>query len=135
MRFCVPSGTMETEKNTLRENRMLVVCLCAQWCATCRDYRVVFSQMATAFAHWHFVWLDIEDHAEVVDPVEVENFPTLLISQHGRPLFCGPITPQPETLRRLLTAHADGHSSVVVDAQRSALLIERIMAWLTPSES
>jgi thioredoxin 1 len=113
-------------------SRVLVVCLCAQWCGACRDYQAAFFQMALAFAHLDFVWLDIEDHAEVVDPVEVQDFPTLLIAQHGQPLFWGPITPQFETLKRLVAAHADGHSSVMAQADQVCALIGRIKAWLAP---
>ncbi len=49
-----------------------------------------------------FCWIDIEDRADLVDPVDVENFPTVLISHLGVPLFFGTITPHAETLRRLV---------------------------------
>ena len=49
-----------------------------------------------------FVWVDVEDHADWVDPIEVENFPTLLMAQGTTPLFFGTLTPHVETLRRLI---------------------------------
>ena len=82
---------------------LLVACLCAQWCGSCRDYAAPFEQAAAAFgAACRFVWIDIEDEAALLDGVDVENFPTLLIARGNRPLFFGPITPQPQTLARLV---------------------------------
>jgi thiol-disulfide isomerase/thioredoxin len=81
---------------------MLVACLCAQWCGTCRDYQSLFDQLQAEFAPVKFVWVDIEDHADWVDPIEVENFPTLLIAQGETPVFFGTLTPHIETLRRLI---------------------------------
>jgi hypothetical protein len=41
---------------------LLVVCLCAEWCGVCRDYRHSFEQVKLAIAADHpqaqFVWLD-----------------------------------------------------------------------------
>lgn len=87
---------------------LLVVCLCAQWCGSCREYRATFDEAERAFSEHRFVWVDIEDESELVDPVEVENFPTLLIAVGTEPVFFGPLTPQPETLARLLRACASG---------------------------
>ena len=90
---------------------LLVACLCANWCGTCRDYTATFDAAAAALgaAAAHCVWIDIEDDAALVDNVDVENFPTLLIARDGRLLFFGTITPQPATLARLV-------SSALVDA-------------------
>jgi thiol-disulfide isomerase/thioredoxin len=79
-----------------------VVCLCAQWCDTCRDYRAVFDTVGAAHAQLEFVWVDIEDQSDLVGDVEVETFPTLLIADGPALRFFGPLTPQPQTLARLL---------------------------------
>ena len=86
---------------------LLVACLCAEWCDTCGAYQSVFRQMQREFAQVHFVWVDIEDQSELVDPVEVENFPTLLISTAGVPCFFGTVTPHADTLRRLVQAQLE----------------------------
>ncbi|MBC7956793.1 MAG: thioredoxin family protein [Cytophagales bacterium] len=86
---------------------LLVACLCAQWCSSCREYRSTFDQVAQAFPGMRFIWVDIEDEADLVDPVEVENFPTLLITDESGPRFFGPLTPHKETLVRLLRAQAE----------------------------
>jgi thioredoxin 1 len=81
---------------------LLVACLCAQWCDTCGDYRSVFVRLKDEFPNSRFVWIDIEDQADLVDPIEVENFPTLLIATDTQILFFGTVTPQLDTARRLI---------------------------------
>ncbi len=81
---------------------LLVACLCAQWCNTCCDYQSTFWQMQQEFPDVRLLWVDIEDQSELVDPVEVENFPTILISASGQPRFFGTVTPHVETLRALI---------------------------------
>ena len=84
---------------------LLVACLCAQWCDTCGAYQTVFMQMQREFSQTTFVWVDIEDQCDLVDTVEVENFPTILISTAGQPCFFGTLTPHADTLRRLVQTH------------------------------
>ena len=101
---------------------LLVACLCAQWCGSCRDYRGTFDQIADAFPEMRFVWVDIEDEADFVDPIEVENFPTLLIASAAGPQFFGPLTPHKETLVRLLRAQAEAPAAPALpDADLQAL--------------
>ena len=81
---------------------LLVACLCAQWCGTCRDYQPLFDQLQAEFPKVRFTWVDVEDESELVDPVEVENFPTLLMARGSSPLFFGTVLPHLETLKRLI---------------------------------
>lgn len=67
-----------------------VICLCADWCGTCRDYASLFEQIRKTFAQVRFAWIDIEDEADLVEPIEVETFPTLLIARNGEPIFLVP---------------------------------------------
>ena len=112
----------------------LVVCLCAQWCNVCEQYRSIFQQVQTSvqadYPHARFVWLDIEDEADVLEPLDVENFPTLLLSIGDAPRFFGPITPQAQTLGRLVRmALQDPATAPLADPQARAL-VGRIHAWL-----
>ena len=78
----------------------LVACLCAAWCGTCRDYREGFQALAERFPNTRFLWLDVEDDADILDDYDVENFPTLLIQRHDSVLFFGPMLPHHEILQR-----------------------------------
>lgn len=89
---------------------ILVVCLCAQWCGVCREYTPAFTQMRERLPQVRFVWVDVEDDADLVDPIEVENFPTLLIASGAEPHFFGMLTSQPGMLERIVrerSVHAD----------------------------
>jgi hypothetical protein len=108
----------------MNESRLRVVCLCAAWCGLCTTYRAVFDDAAASFgAHGVFTWIDIEDNAEWVDEVEVDNFPTLLIARGDTPVFFGTITPQPATLSRLVQGAIDGDlQRLPADAALSSFL-------------
>lgn len=88
---------------------LLVACLCARWCQLCNSYRATFEAAAARRPSHRFVYVDIEDEADLVGGIDVENFPTLLIAEGGVLRFLGVITPQPETLERLLRA-AEGRN-------------------------
>ena len=87
--------------------RYLVACLCAAWCDACREYRAGFAALAARFADTAFRWVDIEDEADWLGDVEVENFPTLLILHNETVLFFGPMLPQHGVLERTFQALRD----------------------------
>ena len=101
---------------------LLVACLCAQWCGTCKDYQPLFTALQAEFPGARMLWVDVEDEADLVDPIEVENFPTLLIAQGGSATFFGTVTPHLETLRRLIQSSAADGAPVVRDAEVQALV-------------
>jgi thioredoxin 1 len=104
-----------------------VVCLCAAWCGVCRDYRAVFDAAAAAAgAQAVFRFIDIEDEAALLDEVEAEDFPTLLIAQGARALFFGAITPQPATLARLVERALDGVLEPLAADAAVAALVQRL---------
>ena len=81
-----------------------VICLCAEWCGACREYRPLFEGVARSHPALRFAWVDIEDHAELADPFDVETFPTLLVAGAAGTRFLGPLLPHAETLSRMLLA-------------------------------
>lgn len=98
---------------------LLVACLCAQWCGTCNEYAPLFERLQGEFPGSTFRWIDIEDESDLVDPIEVENFPTILIATGGQARFFGTVTPHLETLRRLIQSHLGntGPSRLPVEVQ------------------
>lgn len=105
--------------------QLLVACLCADWCGACREYQPVFDSLALKFPTVRFLWVDVEDEADLIDPIEVENFPTILIAKEENPLFFGTVLPHVETLERLLQdrmtddAHIAVKDAVVVKLVKS----------------
>ena len=108
--------------NTLPDSPLLVACLCADWCGTCREYQPQFAQLQARFPGAHFVWIDVEDESELVDPIAVDNFPTLLIASPQQVLFFGTVTPHLETLQRLIRTHIEAVAQgLPPSAERDAL--------------
>lgn len=81
-----------------------MACLCAAWCRTCDEFRPAIEDWARQRADVSVVWLDVEDDAELVGDLDVENFPTLLIQRGDAVQFFGPIPPRVSHAERLLAA-------------------------------
>lgn len=86
----------------LAQDRLIVACLCAAWCGTCSSYRASFEELAMKHPEKYFLWVDIEDHADLVGDLDVENFPTLLIQRHENVAFFGTMLPDPNVANRLI---------------------------------
>ena len=65
----------------MSSERAWVACLCAAWCVACREYGATFAALAAQFGdEADFAWIDIEDDADALGDLDIENFPTLLIA-------------------------------------------------------
>ena len=82
----------------------LVICFCAAWCDTCKEYQPKFQGLASQHPEACFIWVDIEDHPELLGDEDVENFPTIAIVEHTAVRFMGTILPHIEHLDRLIVA-------------------------------
>jgi thiol-disulfide isomerase/thioredoxin len=94
-----------------------VLCLCAEWCGTCREYQPLFKQLAVDMPQARFVWIDVEAHDDLLQDLDIENFPTLVIvdaQQQAR--FAGTVLPHLETLQRMCKAALAGDLPLVTDA-------------------
>lgn len=121
----------------MSEPFVLVVCLCAEWCGVCREYRSVFEEVRARVPEARFAWVDVEDQAELVDPVEVDDFPTLLVAVGDAARFFGPMIPRAERLERLVREYlkqavsgirAAGPEAAMPDADA---LLRRLLPLIT----
>lgn len=104
---------------------LTVHCLCAEWCGVCREWRALFDAMAAAHPAHRFVWVDVDTHEAVLDLMDIETFPVLLIARGDEPLFCGPVEPTPAQVGRLLAltqpaAQLDPAARPLLDLLRTA---------------
>ena len=104
------------------EETVWVVCLCAEWCGACREYRPLFAQVERAHPGLRFAWVDIEDHADLADDFDVETFPTILVVGADGTRFVGPLLPYAETLSRMLSALQPAQASTPHAAKLLAAL-------------
>jgi thioredoxin-like negative regulator of GroEL len=81
---------------------LLVACLCAEWCGTCREYRAAFDTLARARPDTCFVWIDVETHADQLDDFDVENFPTIVIEDAQAVRFFGTVLPHAQIVERMI---------------------------------
>jgi thiol-disulfide isomerase/thioredoxin len=107
----MPSLTLNSENRAevaaaLAGDHWIVACLCAAWCGTCESYRATFDELAARHPDKFFLWIDIEDQADVVGDLDVENFPTLLIQHHDLVAFFGTMLPDVGVAHRLVQSTA-----------------------------
>ncbi len=108
----MPSHTLENDNRlqiaqVMSDETWVVACLCAAWCDVCCQYRPGFEKLAEEFPDVQFVWVDVEDQADVVGDIDIENFPTLLIQRSDTVAFFGTILPDVRQTARLLRAQQD----------------------------
>lgn len=84
-----------------------IVCLCADWCGTCREYAQVFEALQQALPAHRYRWIDIEDEADALGDIDIETFPTLLVAHAGRVLFAGPVLPRLGDAQRLIEVQTE----------------------------
>lgn len=112
----------------VEQGQWLVVCLCAQWCGVCQQYRQGFDALAAHYPQVRFLWLDIEDREDVAGDLDIETFPSLLIADPQQARFLGPLLPQSAVLSRLLVSlQRAGPAAAAVSAQAQGLR-DRILA-------
>ena len=112
-------SVQETGKAIENQAGFVVICLCAQWCGSCRDYQPGFNGLAAEFPGIQFRWLDIEEEGDDLGDLDIENFPTLFIRRGESVLFFGTMLPHLSYLRRLIETFVDQTSGQSWDYARS----------------
>lgn len=128
---CMQSLSLEPESfpqlaAALDAGQWVVACLCAGWCDVCKQYRPGFEALASEFPDQQFVWIDIEDQADLVGDLDVENFPTLLMQRGDVVAFYGTMLPEPRQVARLLSAQLERSDD---DLHREALSTPERRQW------
>jgi thioredoxin 1 len=104
----------------------LVVCLCAAWCGVCRDYQSRFVDVQAKYPQVEFRWIDVEDEADLLHPLDIEDFPTLLLAVGNEARFLGPVTPHAEMLERLIRSQIQDPAAPTLVNQSISDLVLRI---------
>jgi thiol-disulfide isomerase/thioredoxin len=104
----------------LAGDQWIVACLCAAWCGTCGSYRAAFDALAALHPDKVFLWIDIEDQADVVGDLDVENFPTLLLQRGETVAFFGTVLPDANVADRMVQAQQDQSDSELARLAQSS---------------
>jgi len=120
------SDNRDTIAAAIQGDALTVACLCAAWCGTCSSYRATFEELAARHPDKTFVWIDIEDQADVVGDLDVENFPTLLVQRGDTVAFFGTMLPDGAVAERLVQAQA---AATPEELERLAASSEERRAW------
>jgi len=116
--------------------QLWVGCLCAAWCRTCDGYHLTLDTLRGHFGtRVHWAWIDIEDHADLLDDVDVETFPTLLVGDGQDVVFFGAVLPHLESARQILDRALKRELSPVRDESVRGLYARFIQARLSRSSS
>lgn len=118
--------TLATDAHHRHARTTLVACLCAGWCRVCDDYHATFAALREQNPGYRFIWVDIEDDAELVGDLEVETFPTLLVGVGETLHFIGPVTPQLSTAQRLLASA--GAAALAAPSPAAQALLVRLQS-------
>lgn len=110
-----PSTDLLVIQRKIQETPWLIACLCAAWCGTCKSYQDDFEQLQTAHQDKCFAWIDIEDHADLVDDLDIENFPTILIEYQHKVLFLGTMLPDASLVHRLIQSYENDLQKIGID--------------------
>jgi thioredoxin 1 len=109
-----------------------VICLCAEWCGACREWRETFMQVAAAHPQLRFAWVDVEDEADAMGDIDIETFPTVLIAREHQPLFLGPVQPSAAQLTRLIASLRENPQQAPLTSGAAALML-RLAAGVLPN--
>jgi thioredoxin 1 len=119
--FILESENRSEIAQFLDDGAWVVACLCAAWCGTCTQYRQTFAALAARHPDKRFVWIDIEDQADVVGDLDVENFPTLLIQRRDAVAFFGTVLPDLHLADRLIQAQSEkSEAEILADTVTNA---------------
>ncbi|PKO29401.1 MAG: hypothetical protein CVU36_12145 [Betaproteobacteria bacterium HGW-Betaproteobacteria-9] len=90
-----------------------VLCLCAEWCGSYREYRATFDALKEQRPGCSAHWIDIEELEDYQHDLDISTFPTILIlNAAGELCFSGPVTPHAATLLRLCDSVTSGALSI-----------------------
>jgi thioredoxin 1 len=111
------SKANDSGQSSLSDTVLWVVCLCAEWCHICRVLRPRIAAVETrSTSAMQLIWVDVEDHADLLGDLEVETFPTYLIGRNNEVLLYAPGPTRLDALTEFIAPYAAGR----MGAQRAS---------------
>lgn len=95
--------TKENLKQTIDQNKMVIIDFWAPWCGPCRSFAPIFEQVSTAHSDIVFAKVNTEAQPEVAATFEIRSIPTLAIFKEQELIFMEPGMVPAEVLNELAT--------------------------------
>ncbi|MDR0246981.1 MAG: thioredoxin family protein, partial [Burkholderiales bacterium] len=89
-------------QSATKSQTLLVICLCAEWCAVCRDFKPEYHALAQQHPETLFAYLDIEDDEALIGAFDLDDFPTLAIFRGDALIHFGVAKAKRDNIARLL---------------------------------
>ena len=100
----------------------LIACLCADWCQICQTWQPTFERLSSDLSSKaRVLWVDIEDEEDTLGPVEVDDFPTLLVARGDEVLFFGTIRAEERSVVQVFERARRGELVRVEDRRLAGL--------------
>ncbi|CAN5316204.1 hypothetical protein BH09PSE6_BH09PSE6_21820 [soil metagenome] len=99
-----------------------VLCLCAAWCGTCRDFLAPFEASKARHPDARFEWIDIEDQSDRVGDIDIDDFPMVVIARGDQPVFFGTLRPALSVLERALEQAGDPRRDAAISPSQRDLI-------------
>ncbi len=87
---------------TLNNEAYVIVCFCAAWCRTCKGFETQVDALAKKYPQHAVIWVDVEEHENLLLDEDIEDFPTVLIQNKKGTLFYGPLLPFAQHIERVI---------------------------------
>lgn len=126
-RSAVPPTVPEPDAPT--SDDVWVICLCAQWCHQCRDLQPAFSMLHRDQPDVRWVWVDIEDHSEMVEALDIETFPTYLVVVDDEVKVLAPGPTNTDALNHFVRLHASSRSGHGLNNPPLWAVFQAIRSW------
>lgn len=88
----------------------------------------MFEQLSARYPQLSFAWVDVEDREDIMDDVDVETFPTIMLSKGREALFLGPVLPQVGVLQRMVESSLAQAVPVPLKDESAQALLARLLA-------
>lgn len=86
----------------------VLVCYCAAWCRTCAGFKPILEKFAQAHPDLLCVWVDIEEHEDLLLDDDLEDLPTFALQTGQQHFFYAPLPPMKEHIQRLYQQATQG---------------------------
>ena len=87
----------------------------------------MFEQLSAKYPQLRFAWVDVEDREDIMDDVDVETFPTVMLSKAREALFLGPVLPQIGVLQRMVESALAQAAPVALKDESAQALLARLL--------